>query len=139
MVRCRGHAPACYYRRVEDITWTLVFLLFFGGPLLGLLSVLGYLRARGSAERRERDTARQTYEKVMLEKLDVVKTAIVMGYSHNELAELDRRLATLIGEDRLKGLTVEKGKPTVPQVGSAEIEREIYAVAELARQHRQQN
>jgi hypothetical protein len=53
---------------------------------------------------KERTEAREMYERLVREKLAVVKDAIAMGYSEVELSKLDRRLAELIGEDELKNL-----------------------------------
>ena len=52
----------------------------------------------------QRSEALKTYERLAREKLDVIKTAVAMGYSENELAALDARLEKLIGEDKLKSL-----------------------------------
>ena len=53
------------------------------------------------AEQRER---RALYEKLALEKLDVMRTAMTMGYKEEELTRLDERLEKLIGSDKLQQL-----------------------------------
>ena len=40
-------------------------------------------------QKAERDSARQTYERIALEKLDVMKTALSMGMDKDGLADLD--------------------------------------------------
>jgi hypothetical protein len=67
-----------------------------------------------AGKRRERENARKSYERIALEKLEVIKTAITMGYTHQELDALDHRLEKLIGADRLKTLLNDK-EPGVPQ------------------------
>jgi hypothetical protein len=53
------------------------------------------------AERRE---IRAQAERLALEKLDILRTAVAMGYSQQQLAELDARLAEHIGADGLQQL-----------------------------------
>ena len=53
---------------------------------------------------RERAEAREMYERLVREKLDVLKTAITMGYGRNDLAALDERLEKLIGQQKLEQL-----------------------------------
>jgi uncharacterized membrane protein YcjF (UPF0283 family) len=66
-------------------------------------------------EQSEREKARRMYERIVIEKLDVIKTAVAMGHSQNELAELDARLEKLIGAEELISLLDEKG-PSPPAV-----------------------
>lgn len=47
----------------------------------------------------ERKEARKTYERIVMEKLEVMKTALTMGMGKDDLAELDERLEKLIGAD----------------------------------------
>ncbi len=58
-------------------------------------------KAEKAQSGRERAEARKAYEELVKEKLDVMKTAITMGYSERELAKLDLRLEKLIGKDKL--------------------------------------
>lgn len=53
---------------------------------------------------KDRAEARALYERLMMEKLGVVKRAIEVGFSHDELADLDARLERLIGKDQLARL-----------------------------------
>jgi hypothetical protein len=48
--------------------------------------------------------ALETYERLAKEKLEVIKTALAMGYSDMEIAKLDARLENLIGKDKLEQL-----------------------------------
>jgi hypothetical protein len=53
---------------------------------------------------KDRAEARALYERLMMEKLGVVKRAIDVGFSHDELADLDARLERLIGREQLARL-----------------------------------
>lgn len=45
--------------------------------------------------------ALETYERLAKDKLEVIKTALAMGYKDDDLAALDARLERLIGADKL--------------------------------------
>lgn len=62
---------------------------------------------------RERREARQLYERLSLEKLDVIKTAVAVGMDKVELAELDDKLERLIGAEQMESLLLQK-EPRVP-------------------------
>jgi len=64
--------------------------------------------------RRERVEARKAYQRLVEEKLDVMKTAIAMGYREAELRELDARLEKLVGTEKLKELLEEQPGVPVP-------------------------
>lgn len=66
-----------------------------------------------SAKQHERIEARKLYERLALEKLDVIKTAVAMGYAQSDLGELDARLERLIGAEKLQQLLDPK-TPGVP-------------------------
>lgn len=53
---------------------------------------------------KDRADARALYERITRDKLDVIKTALAMGASDTQLAELDARLERLIGSDKLHEL-----------------------------------
>ncbi len=55
----------------------------------------------------ERDEARKLFERVVMEKLDVMKTAISMGMDKTDLEALDSRLEKLIGREKLESLINE--------------------------------
>jgi hypothetical protein len=67
-------------------------------------------------KRAEREKARKMYQDIVMAKLDVMKTAITMGHSKSDLAELDERLERLVGADRMQHLLEDK--PGVPVVKS---------------------
>ena len=56
-----------------------------------------HARRMANLSRAERDKALEIYRDLAREKMDVMKTAVTMGYSENELDKLDRRLQE-IGE-----------------------------------------
>jgi hypothetical protein len=62
------------------------------------------------AERRE---IREQYERLAREKLDVLRTAVAMGYDQRELAELDARLEQHIGHDGLRELLAGNDGPVL--------------------------
>jgi hypothetical protein len=81
-------------------SWILIPTLALLIPIIAI--VLEPVKQRMKAgERRE---ARLAYERIAHEKLEVLKTGITMGYSQQELRELDTRLEKLIGEDQIKKL-----------------------------------
>ena len=49
----------------------------------------------------DKQRALDVYKELVKEKLDVIKTAIAMGYEERELKELDDRLERLIGKEQL--------------------------------------
>jgi len=61
----------------------------------------------------ERTEARALYERLVREKLEVIKDAVAMGYAEADLHRLDKRLAELIGEQQLKQLLSDD--PELPQ------------------------
>jgi hypothetical protein len=67
---------------------------------------------------KERAEARELYERLVREKLNVIRDAITMGYSEVELNKLDKRLAELIGEEELKKLIAQT--PEAP-IASADL------------------
>ena len=52
----------------------------------------------------DRQKALAVYENLCREKLEVIKTALAMGYSQEDLARLDARLERLIGKEQLDKL-----------------------------------
>jgi hypothetical protein len=90
---------------------------------------------------KDRAEARDLYERVVREKLDVIKTALAMGYNQAELQHLDQRLEQLIGSEKLQTLLQGQAAP-VPSVEllDADLNQELAAVkrTELQRetQHR---
>lgn len=73
----------------------------------------------------ERDSARQTYERIALEKLEVMKTALSMGLDKDDLADLDARLEKLIGQGKLERLLDEE--IVVPEVTADLLDDDLQA------------
>ena len=93
-------------------------------PILALMIpvVAICVKPFGDAMRkRERDEARRTYERIALQKLDVIKTALTMGYSQAELHDLDARLERLIGADKLQGLLAANPQTPVAALGDSDM------------------
>jgi hypothetical protein len=86
-------------------SWILIPTLALLIPIIAILMEPVKQRMK-AGERRE---ARLAYERIAREKLDVIKAGITMGYSQQELRDLDQRLEKLIGEDQLKKL-IDPGK-----------------------------
>jgi hypothetical protein len=80
--------------------WIIIPMLIFSIPIISTL--MGPLNARIKADERER--LRKMYERLALEKLDVIKTAVAMGYQRSDLQELDARLEEVIGSEEMKKL-----------------------------------
>jgi|WetSurMetagenome_2_1015567.scaffolds.fasta_scaffold967944_1 hypothetical protein len=90
-----------------------------------------------AAKLRERSDARKMYERLALEKLDVIKTAVAMGYAQSDLKELDARLERLIGAEQLQQLLDPK-QPGVPQAQSEILHAELTDELEQMRRRRAQ-
>ena len=110
-----------------DVIWILIPLTALAIPIFAILT--GPIKTRmAQAERRE---ARKLYERIISEKLDVMKTALTMGYDRDDITDLDSRLERLVGSDKLIGLLEEKNPPNVPKVRpdsdlmDTDLEREI--------------
>lgn len=73
----------------------------------------------------ERLKALEAYRQLASEKLEVVKTAITMGYTDKELEKLDKRLEQLIGADALK--SVIRGETPLPSsdLSEQDVESEL--------------
>jgi len=64
---------------------------------------------------KDRAEARALYERVLRGKLDVIKEALAMGYSQQDIRELDVRLEALIGTEKLRSLLESPDAP-VPAI-----------------------
>jgi len=97
--------------RDPSTAWIIIPMMIFSIPILSIL--VGPFTARTKSL--EREKLRQMYERLALEKLDVIKTAVAMGYQRADLQELDSRLESVIGSDSMKALldgkTALRGKP----------------------------
>ncbi len=63
----------------------------------------------------DRDKARQLFERLSLEKLELLKVSIQSGYKEEELARLDERLERIIGSERLQRLLDDSTAAAGPQ------------------------
>lgn len=90
--------------------WILIPLTALVIPIVAILVRPMTLRMQQS----ERERARKLYERIVMEKLDVIKTAVAMGNSEGDLADLDARLERLVGADKLASL-LSDAKPAAPE------------------------
>jgi hypothetical protein len=96
-----------------DFEGSLAILLIFGTPFL-IAIVVGMLwHANRILKHKEVEQARRSYENIVREKLDVIKTAIAMDYSSDDLRYLDSRLEEIIGADAMRSLLDPK-QPQTP-------------------------
>jgi hypothetical protein len=109
---------------VEDITGILAIVFIFGWPgiLIGMHMIRGQFNERH--RRRERAAARRMYERVIHHKLEVIETALAMGYTHDEVRQLDSRLEQLIGAERMKAL-LEGPTPGIPTTGELPVDDDL--------------
>ena len=114
-----------------DIEGTLAILFIFGTPFLLAIVGGGIWIFTSTRKQAERERARQSYERLTRDKLDVIKTAIAMGRSDDEIRELDQRLERLVGSEKLHSLLDPKA-PTPPPVTSEILDADI--VDEVDRQ-----
>ena len=55
----------------------------------------------------DREKSRALFERLALQKLDIIKTGVAMGYKESDLDALDARLEKVIGADKLNALLGE--------------------------------
>ena len=108
----------------------LTILLLFGTPLILGGMGLGFAMFHSAAKRREREGARRSYERMMSDKLDIIRTAIAMGYASDDISDLDARLERLVGADKLASLLDVK-QPSAPPITADMLDTDIDA--EVAR------
>ena len=87
----------------QDFIFPLIII--FGGIISG--PAIWYFIH--SVEEKGKDRVRNMYAELVKEKLDVIKTALAMGHSSDEIRELDARLEKLIGTEKMLK-TLKKGK-----------------------------
>jgi hypothetical protein len=77
--------------------------------------------------------ALETYERLAKDKLEVIKTALALGYSDDEIAKLDTRLDHLIGQDKLQQILQGSGAASVASADlvDTQLEHEIERVRQL--------
>jgi hypothetical protein len=100
----------------EGSIWILVPLTALAIPIFAILTQPFQARMKSM----ERERLRQMYERLAMEKLDVIKTAVTMGYQKNDLAELDERLEAVIGSAAMAKLL--EGK----QLGSGRDDSKVH-------------
>jgi hypothetical protein len=96
--------------------WIIIPMLAFSIPILSTLMAPFNARAKSA----ERERLHRMYERLALEKLDVIKTAVAMGYQKSDLHELDSRLESVIGSEAMRALldgkSASSGKPSKVQI-----------------------
>ncbi len=92
-------------------SWLLIPLTALMIPIISIIGA----QFGGHLQRTERVKAREMYERIVREKLDVIKTAVAMGRDDDEIEMLDERLERLIGS-REMGRLLGKKQPGVPEV-----------------------
>ena len=97
-------------------SWLLIPLTALMIPIIAILGA----QVSGQLARNERTKAREMYERIVREKLDVIKTAVAMGRDEDEIEMLDERLERLIGRREMTRL-LGKNRPGVPEL-SHEVE-----------------
>ena len=87
---------------------------------------------------KDRAEGREMYERVVREKLDVIKTALAMGYTQHEIQQLDQRLEQLIGSDKLQSLLDGRAAPTPScELLDADLSQELQAIKQAAQEQEQ--
>ena len=123
---------------MDDTLISILAIMFlFGTPaILGTIGAVLW-RLNTVSKYRERERARAMYENLITEKLDVLKTAVAMGMSRDELDYLDQRLEQLIGADNMRALLDEK-QPSIPaeaQVPAADLDSELEGIKRAGGKH----
>ncbi len=116
---------------MEDMTGILAIVLIFGTPLLIALVIALFVSFNNQQARAERERARKLFERMMQEKLDVIKTAVAMGFSRDDLSYLDQRLEQLIGAEQMQSLLdsrAPKAPPVSTEVQQADLDAELNAL-----------
>ena len=74
--------------------------------------------------RQERIRALEIYHSLAKDKLDVMKTALAMGYRDEDLKRLDERLERLIGREQLGHILNGNAPKPHPELLSRDVEQE---------------
>jgi len=93
-----------------------VFTFMLWACLIGGACGLIYTRM-AQGERRE---AQKLYERIVMEKIDALKTGLAMGLAKDDLAELDDRLERMVGAEKLTALLKDGQPPESSSSGKAE-------------------
>jgi hypothetical protein len=116
---------------MEDMTGILAIVLIFGTPLLIALVIALFVSFNNQQARAERERARRLFERLIDEKLDVIKTAVAMGFSRDDLSYLDQRLEQLIGTEQMQTLLdsrVPRTPPVNTEMQQADLDAELSAM-----------
>jgi hypothetical protein len=84
----------------------------------------------GAATQDERFKALEAYRQLASEKLDVIKTAIAMGYNEQELKRLDARLEQLIGAEAVQQLVHGEAPLPSGDLQRTSLETELRSIRE---------
>jgi len=86
-----------------DVAIGIAIIILASGLARSLFPRLGRMAVRPPQQQANPAAAKalETYERLAREKLEVIKTALTMGYSDDDLKRLDERLEKLIGKDKL--------------------------------------
>lgn len=123
---------------MDDVLISILGVAFlFGTPLfLGLIGGIIW-RLNTLSKFRERENARSMYERLVADKLDVIKTALVMGMSRDELDHLDQRLEQLIGAEKMRTL-LDDSNPVVAKqdlkIPATDLETELQGIEKTGSQ-----
>jgi hypothetical protein len=82
----------------------------------------------GSADRQK---ALQVYENLAKEKMDVMKTALAMGWNQDDLSRLDARLEKLIGKEQLQQLARGEVPIASADLQTSSVSRETALLREI--------
>ncbi len=113
-----------------DFEGALAIIFLFGTPVILGVVIAFTVTFNNMRKQGERERGRETFERLTREKLDVIRTALAMGRSDDEILDLDKRLETLIGTEQMLGLLDPK-EPKTP-VASTQI-RDADLVSEYDR------
>ncbi len=100
---------------MENEITAIIFVSFITVAVIPATILGGMAIARSNLRLKLMEKRRMldAYTELMREKLDVIKTAMAVGYNHDELRQLDERLEQLIGADKMRTLIDEKN-PRIP-------------------------
>ena len=127
-----------------DLLISLVMSFFILGAIP--ITVLGgMLISRSNLKLRlmEQRKMLEAYTELMKERLDVIKTAIAVGYEQEDLVDLDLQLEELIGADEMRALINPKAPavpaaPVVPAGQPRLVDADIAAEVERLQQKREE-
>ena len=113
-----------------------IFVMLLGCSFaMGTLGIIIHMYVKAARRERRMQRAIESYERIIVERMDVIKTAIAVGFDSDQLDALDSRLEKLIGRERLQGLLDEHGPSQLPVV-SAVLEDELRSAVENIKRER---